>query len=135
MYLHKSRMNPEQVEPTFSPPSTLALSNMEEGMGHNVKRAQALQEELAQRRASLHHDSVEAQALQGQEALLANIIEEEMVHRTQVLVLSHTYNRPKKLSPSLRRSGIYPLCWRNNELSWGKSKNSTAGCLKDLFLP
>ena len=56
-------MNSEQGEPSFSPPSTLALSNMEEGMGHNVERAQALQEELVQRRASLHHDSAEAQAL------------------------------------------------------------------------
>ena len=63
MYLHKARMNSEQGEPGFSPPSALALSNMEEGMGHNVERAQALQEELAQRRASLHHHSAEAQAL------------------------------------------------------------------------
>ena len=60
-------------------------------MGHNAKRAQELQEELAQRRASLHHDSAAAQALQGKEALLANIIEEEMAHRTQVLVLSHLH--------------------------------------------
>ena len=83
-----ARMNPEQVEPSFSPPSALALSNMEEGMGHNAERAQALQDELAQRRASLHEDSTEAQALQGKEALLANIIEEEMAHWTQVSVLS-----------------------------------------------
>ena len=89
-------MNPEQVEPSFSPPSALALSNMEEGMGHNVKRAQALQEELAQRRASLHHDSAEAQALQGQEALLANIIEEEMAHQTQVSVLSQLHIQQAK---------------------------------------
>ena len=60
-------MNSDQREPCFSPPSALALSNMEEGMGHNVERAQALQEELVQRRASLHHESAEAQALQGQE--------------------------------------------------------------------
>ena len=46
---------------------------------------------LAQRRASLHHDSTEAQALQGKEALLVNIIEEEMAHRAQVLVLSHSH--------------------------------------------
>ena len=91
MYLHKARMNPEQVEPSFSPPSALALSNMEEGMRHNSKRAQSLQEELAQRRASLHHDSTEAQALQGQEALLADIIEEEMAHRTQVSILSQLH--------------------------------------------
>ena len=56
-------MNSEQGEPSFFPPSALALSNMEEGMGHNVERAQALQGELVQRRASLHHDSAEAQAL------------------------------------------------------------------------
>ena len=91
VYLHKARMNSEEKEPGFSPPSALAMSNMEEGMGHNVERAQALQEELVQRRASLHHDSVEAQALQGQEALLANIIEEEMAHQTQVSVLSHLH--------------------------------------------
>ena len=39
-------MNPEQREPEFSPPSALALSNMEEGMGHNIERAQALHEDL-----------------------------------------------------------------------------------------
>ena len=44
-------MNPEQVEHSFSPLSALALSNMEEGMGHNAERAQVLQEELVQRRA------------------------------------------------------------------------------------
>ena len=60
-------------------------------MGHNIKRAQALQEDLSQRGASLQHHSTEAQALQGQEALLASIIEEEMAHRTQVLVLSHLH--------------------------------------------
>ena len=86
-----ARMNPEQVEPSFSPASALALSNMEEGMGHNAERAQASQDELAQRRASLHHDSAEAQALQGKEALLADIIEEEMAHWTWVLVLSHLH--------------------------------------------
>ena len=89
-------MNPEQVESSFFPPSALALSNMEEGMGHNAERAQALQDELAQRRASLHHDSTEAQALQGKEALLANIIEEEMAHQTQVLVLSHLHLQQAK---------------------------------------
>ena len=70
----------------------LALSDIE-GMGHNVTRAQGLQEELAQRRASLLQDSVEAQALKGQEELLAEIVEEEMVHQTQVSVLSHLHLR------------------------------------------
>ena len=60
-------------------------------MGHNIERAQALQEDLSQRRASLQHHSAEAQALQGQEALLADIIEEEMAHRTQVSVLSRLH--------------------------------------------
>ena len=50
-----------------------------------------MQEELAQRRASLHQDSAEAQALQGKEALLGNIIEEEMAHWNEVLVLSHLH--------------------------------------------
>ena len=89
-------MNPEQREPSFSPPSALALSNMEEGVGQNIERAQALQEDLSQRRASLQHQSAEAQALQGQEALLADIIEEEMVHRTQVSVLSQLHLQQAK---------------------------------------
>ena len=65
-------------------------------MGHNAERAQALQDELTQRRASLHHDSAEDQALQGKEALLANIIEEEMAHQTQVSVLSHLHLQQAK---------------------------------------
>ena len=67
----------------------LALSNIEEGMGQNVTRVQGLQEELVQRRASLLQDSAEAQALKGQEALLAEIVENEMAHWKQVSVLSH----------------------------------------------
>ena len=62
-------------------------------MGHNVTRAQGLQKELAQRRASLLQDSAEAQALKGQEELLAEIVEEEMAHQTQVSVLSHLHLR------------------------------------------
>ena len=61
-------MNSEQLEPSSSPASALALSNIKEGMGYNAERAQELQEELAQQRASLHHDFMEAQALQGKEA-------------------------------------------------------------------
>ena len=69
----------------------LALNNIKEGMEQNVTRAQGLQEELAQRRASLLQDSAEAEALKGQEALLAEIVEEEMAHQTQVSVLSHLH--------------------------------------------
>ena len=53
MYLHKARMNSEQGEPSFSPPSALALRNMEEGMGHNVERAQALQEKISSKEGFL----------------------------------------------------------------------------------
>ena len=70
----KAIMKPEQLEPSSSSASTLALSNIEEGMGHHVERAQELQGELAQRRASLHQDLAKTQALQGKEALLTNII-------------------------------------------------------------
>ena len=89
-------MNPEQLEPSSSPASALALSNIEEGMVHNAERAQELQEGLAQRRVSLHQDLAEVQALQGKEALLANIIEEEMAHWTQVSVLSHLHLQQAK---------------------------------------
>ena len=89
-------MNSEQRKPSFSPPSALALSKMEEGMGHNIERAQALQEDIAQSRASLSHHSAETQALQGQEDLLANIIEEEMAHQMQVSVLLHLHLQQAK---------------------------------------
>ena len=69
----------------------LALSDIEEGMGHNVTRAQGLQEELAQRRASLLQDSAEAQALKGKEELVAEIVEEEMALQMHVSVLSHLH--------------------------------------------
>ena len=89
-------MNPENTEASpelNSALQALALSNIEEGMGHNVTRAQGLQEELAPRKASLLQNSAEAQALKGQEELLAEIVEEEMAHRMQVSVLSHLHLR------------------------------------------
>ena len=89
-------MNPEHLEPSSPPATALALSSIEEDMGHNAERAWELQEELAQRRASLHQDLAEAQALQGKEALLADIIEEEMAHQTQVVVLSHLHLQQAK---------------------------------------
>ena len=59
-------MNPKQME--LSPEQTsafqtLTLSDMEEGMGQNVARTQELQQELAQKRASLSQESAEAQTL------------------------------------------------------------------------
>ena len=89
-------MNPENTEANTKLNSAwqaLALSNIEERMGHNVTRTQGLQEELAQRRASLLQDSAEAQALKGQEELLAKIVEEEMPHWMQVSVLLHLHLR------------------------------------------
>ena len=85
-------MNPENAEISHKHSSALqalVLINIEEGMGQNVTRAQGLQEELTQRRASLLQDSAEAQALKDQDALLAEIVEEEMAHWTQVSVLLH----------------------------------------------
>ena len=87
-------MNPNNMELSpkqFSAMQALALSNIEEGMGQNVTRAQGLQEELAQRRASLLQVSAEAQDLKGKEALLAEIVEEEMAHQMQVSVLSYLH--------------------------------------------
>ena len=83
-------------------------------MGHNVTRAQGLQEELAQRRTSLLQDPAEAQALKGQEELLVEIVGEEMAHQTQVSMLSHLHLRQaeeirtqfdeiKRLSTSLKK--------------------------------
>ena len=80
-------LSPEQI----SAVQTFALSNMEEGMGQNVARAQGLQQELAQKRVSLLQELAEAQAHQDKEGLLAEIVEEEMAHQTQVLVLSHLH--------------------------------------------
>ena len=89
-------MNSEQLEPSSFPSSDLALSNIKEGMGHNAERAQELQEELAQWRASLLQESTEAQAFQGKEDFLADILEEDMDHLTQVLVLSHLHLQQAK---------------------------------------
>ena len=128
-------MNPEQLEPSSSPASALALSNIEEGMGHNAERAQELQEELAQRRASLHQDLAKAQAFQGKETLLANIIEGGWLIRLKYQSCPiYTCNRPKKSNLNPMRLGVYLLCWRNSRLSWSKSKSSRGGCQKCLFL-
>ena len=89
MNTEKAELSPEMS----SALQALALSDIEEGMGHNVTTAQGLQEELAQRRASLLQDSAEAQALKGQEELLAETVGEEMAHQTQVSVLSHLHLR------------------------------------------
>ena len=89
-------MNPEQLGPSPSPASALSLSNIKEGMGHNVEMAQELQQELVLWSTYLHQESAKAQSLQGKEAWLANIIEGKMAHQTQVLVLSHLHLQQAK---------------------------------------
>ena len=89
MNTKKAELSPEKN----SALQALGVSDIKEGMGHNVTRAQGLQEELAQRSASSLQDSTEAQALKGQEELLVEIVEEEMAHWTQVSVLSHLHLR------------------------------------------
>ena len=101
-------------------------------MGHNVTRAQGLQEELAQRRASLLQDSAEAQALKGQEELLAEIVEEEMAHWTQVSVLSHLHLRQaeeiRAQSNEIKR--LSTLLEKQQTLSrTGAGESKTAKCL------
>ena len=64
---------------------------MEDGKEQNVERGQGLQQELAQRKASLCQELAKAQALQGKEALMADVVKEEMAHQTQVSVLSHLH--------------------------------------------
>ena len=106
-----------------SPLQALVLSDIEEGMGHNVTRAQGLQEELAQRRASLLRDSAEAQALKGQEELLAEIVEEEMAHRTQVSVLSHLYLRQaEEIRAQSNEIKRLSTLLKNSKLSWSKCR-------------
>ena len=100
-------MNPESTE--FSPKQSsalqpLAFSNIEEGMGHNPK---GCKKNLAKGEPHSFQDSAEAQALKGQEELLAKIVEEEMAHQTQISVLSHLHLRQaeeiKAQSDEIRR--------------------------------
>ena len=83
-------------------------------MGCNAEWEQGLQEVCAQRRASLSQETTVVQALQGKEALLADIREEEKVHQTPVSVLSQLHLQQaeevkvqlveiKHLSPLLKR--------------------------------
>ena len=122
-------MNPENAELSpkqLSALQALALSDIEEGMGHNVTRAQGLQEELAQRRASLLQNSAEAQALKGQEELLAKIVEEEMAHQMQVSVLSHLHLRQaEEIKAQSDEIKDCQLCWRNSKHYWNKFRRSS----------
>ena len=62
-------------------------------MGCNVEWIQGIQEDLVQSRAPLSQESAVAQALQGKESMLADIIEEEIAHRMQISVLSQLHFR------------------------------------------
>ena len=100
-------MNPEQLESSPSQASalqTLSLSNIKDGMRCNVESTQELQQEFAPQKASLQKESAEAQTPQGKEALLVDIIEEKIIHLTQVLVLSQLHLwQAKGLSLNLMR--------------------------------
>ena len=111
-------MNPEQLEPSSSPASSLALSNIEDSMGHNAERAQELQEELAQQRASLHQDWVEAQALRARKLCWPISLKRRWLIRLRYWsCLTYIFSRPKKLSPNTMRLGACPLCLKNSRLS------------------
>ena len=53
-------------------------------MGQNVRQTEALHTKLAQKRTLPANESAMAQALEGKEQLLAEILEEEMVYGTHV---------------------------------------------------
>ena len=60
-------------------------------MGRNVEWAQGVQKDIVQRRASWMQELGEAQDLWGKEALLVDIVKEEMAHQTEVSVLSQVH--------------------------------------------
>ena len=95
MNLKMMDLSPEQT----SAIQALVPSNMEEGIGKIVARAQGLQQELAHRRASLSQETAEAQ-----EALLAEIIEEKWLIRLKCQSY-HIYilHRLTKLRLSLKK--------------------------------
>ena len=90
-------MNPTQLEPSSSPASALALSNNEEGMEHNVESAQELQEDFSSVKGPHYTRSWQkCKPFRAKEALLSDIIEEEMAPQTQVSVLSHLHHQQAK---------------------------------------
>ena len=80
---------------------------IEEGIGCNVEMVQGLQEDLAQRRASLWQELAEAQGLQGEDVLLANITEEEIAHQMQGCVLSQLHLKQVDTTFSLFMGSMY----------------------------
>ena len=87
-------------------------------MGCNVKWAQGLQQDLAQRRASLLQQLAEAQGLQGKEVILADITAEEMVHQTQVSVLTQLHlKQAVELTAQFQEiKHLYPLLERQQSI-------------------
>ena len=88
-------MNPEPCPFQASALQALSLSDIKEGIGWNVKQAEDLQQELAQRRAPLTQESAKAQALQDKEAPLADIIEEETIRLWYQSCHNYIYGRPE----------------------------------------
>ena len=131
-------MNPKQMELISKQTSTiqtLTLSDMEEGMGQNIAKAQGLQQGLAQRRASLSQELAKAQALQGKEALLADLVEEEMAHQIQVLFLSHLHLRQdKEIKAQSKEIKQFSTLVERHKPSWNMSRNSRVVSFRYLTL-
>ena len=101
----------------------LALSDIEEGIGHNVTRAQGLQEKLGQRKASLLQDSAEAQALKGKKNYWQKLWKKKWHIRLRYQSCPiYISDRLRKLGLSPMRLRDSPLCLRNSKLSWSKCR-------------
>ena len=108
----------------------LAFSDMEEGMGQNVARAKGLQQELAQRRASLSQESAKAQD-PPRERGLADWYHQRINDPSHSNVGPVT---PKKIRYSPRKLTDCLLCWIGNKPSWDMSRNSRVVSLRCLML-
>ena len=91
-------------------------------MGHMLRRLKSYTK-FAQQRASIQQESTEAQALQGKEALLADIVEEEMVHWAHVLVLSQIHlQQAKEIMLQSNEIRHLSTLLENSRLSWRESQ-------------
>ena len=123
----KAIMNPEQLEPSSSPASVLALSNIEEDMGHNTERAQELQEELAQWRAHYTGTWQKVKPFRARKLCWPiSLKRRSLIRLRSQSCFTYICSRPKKSSSNVMRLSTCPLCLKNSRLSWRKSKNSTA---------
>ena len=130
-------MNPEKPEPCPSqatPLQALSLSNIAEGMGHNIKRACTTIGTSSEKHLIGTNNSWSTNP-EGKEALLTDIMEQDMTYQTQVMVLSQLHlHKPMKLNFSLMKYDIFQLCWRSSKLSWRESRSGRARFKKCILL-